>query len=196
MHVNSKQQRTLAAIFTDPVKSTINWADIESLLLSLGASTKGRDGVSRRLFFIWCRYCRSPTAPSEGNRQRSREVGTYISDQCGGEAMKYKGYTGIVEFDEDAKIFHGEVIGLRDVITFQGQSVDELEKAMVDSVDFYLTWCAERDKQPEKPFSGKLLVRTSPELHSRAAVAAARIGLSLNKYIEKAIEDETRQILA
>jgi predicted HicB family RNase H-like nuclease len=110
--------------------------------------------------------------------------------------MKYKGYTGLVEFDEEAKIFHGEVIGLRDVITFQGQSVDELETAMADSIDFYLTWCAERDKQPEKPFSGKLLVRTSPELHSRAAVAAARIGLSLNKYIEKAIEDETRQVLA
>ena len=109
--------------------------------------------------------------------------------------MKYKGYTGIVEFDEEARIFHGEVIGLRDVITFQGQSVDELEKAMSESVDFYLAWCTERNKGPEKPFSGKLMIRTTPELHSRAAVAAARIGLSLNKYIEKAIEDETRQIL-
>lgn len=109
--------------------------------------------------------------------------------------MKYKGYTGVVEYDDDAKIFHGEVIGLRDVITFQGQSVDELEKAMADSVDFYLEWCAERNKEPEKPFSGKLMVRTTPELHSRAVVAAARIGLSLNKYIEKAIEDETRQVL-
>lgn len=109
--------------------------------------------------------------------------------------MKYKGYTGIVEFDEEARIFHGEVIGLRDVITFQGQSVDELEKAMAESVDFYLAWCTERNKEAEKPFSGKLMIRTTPELHSRAAVAAARIGLSLNKYIEKAIEDETRQIL-
>jgi predicted HicB family RNase H-like nuclease len=110
--------------------------------------------------------------------------------------MKYKGYTGVVEFDEDSRIFHGEVIGLRDVITFQGQSVDELEKAMADSVDFYLDWCAERNKQPEKPFSGKLMIRTTPELHGRASMAAARIGLSLNKYIEKAIEDETRQVLA
>ena len=110
--------------------------------------------------------------------------------------MKYKGYTGIVEYDEDAKLFHGEVLGLRDVITFQGTSVDELETAMRDSVDFYLSWCAERGKKPEKPFSGKLLVRTSPELHSQAAVAAARIGLSLNKYIEKAIENETKHILA
>lgn len=110
--------------------------------------------------------------------------------------MKYKGYTGVVEFDEEAKIFHGEVVGLRDVITFQGESVTELEHAMAESVDFYLDWCSERNKEPEKPFSGKLMVRTSPELHSRAAIAAARIGLSLNKYIEKAIEDETRQVLA
>lgn len=109
--------------------------------------------------------------------------------------MKYKGYTGVVEFDEDAKVFHGEVLGLRDVITFQGTSVEELEAAMAESVDFYLNWCAERGKEPEKPFSGKLLVRTTPELHSRAAIAAARIGLSLNKYIEKAIEDETNQVL-
>ena len=110
--------------------------------------------------------------------------------------MKYKGYTGLVEFDEDAKIFHGEVIGLRDVVTFQGRSVAELEKALADSIEYYLAWCAERNKQPEKPFSGKLMVRTTPELHSRAAIAAARIGLSLNKYIEKAIEDETQRVLA
>jgi predicted HicB family RNase H-like nuclease len=109
--------------------------------------------------------------------------------------MTYKGYTGIVDFDEDARLFHGEVVGLRDVVTFQGRSVKELEKAMADSVDFYLAWCEERGKKPEKPFSGKLLVRTSPELHSRAAVAAARLGLSLNKYIEKAIEDETSRLL-
>jgi len=110
--------------------------------------------------------------------------------------MTYKGYTGIVEFDEEAHIFHGEVVGLKDVITFQGTSVDELEKAMIDSIEFYLSWCEERGKEPEKPYSGKMMVRTSPEVHSRAAVAAARIGLSLNKYIEKAIEDETRKVLA
>lgn len=110
--------------------------------------------------------------------------------------MTYKGYTGVVEFDEDARIFHGEVVGLRDVVTFQGTSVEELEAAMAESVDFYLDWCEQRGKDPEKPFSGKFMVRTSPDLHSRAAVAAARIGLSLNKYVEKAIEDETRQVLA
>ncbi len=110
--------------------------------------------------------------------------------------MTYKGYTGVVEFDEDARIFHGEVVGLKDVITFQGKSVSELETALTESIDFYLDWCAERGKNPEKPFSGKFLVRTDPEVHGKAVVAAARIGMSLNKYVEKAIEDENQKILA
>lgn len=110
--------------------------------------------------------------------------------------MKYKGYSGVVEFDDDAKLFHGEVVGLKDIITFQGKSVSELETAMAESVDFYLNWCAERGKDPEKPFSGKFLVRTDPEVHSNAVIAAARMGMSLNKYVEKAIEDENQKILA
>ncbi len=55
--------------------------------------------------------------------------------------MKYKGYWGEVTFDDEAKIFHGEVIGLKDVITFQGKNVDEIEQAFKDSIDDYLTWC-------------------------------------------------------
>ncbi|MCK5250458.1 MAG: type II toxin-antitoxin system HicB family antitoxin [Spirochaetaceae bacterium] len=110
--------------------------------------------------------------------------------------MTYKGYSGIVEYDDDARIFHGEVVGLKDVITFQGESVSALETAMAESIEFYLEWCAERGKDPEKPFSGKFLVRTDPEVHSKAVIAASRMGLSLNKYVEKAIEDENRQVLA
>lgn len=110
--------------------------------------------------------------------------------------MTYKGYTGIVEFDDDARIFHGEVVGLKDVITFQGKSVSELETALTESVDFYLDWCDERGKNPERPFSGRFLVRTDPDVHGRAVVAAARMGISLNKYVEKAIENENRKILA
>ena len=62
--------------------------------------------------------------------------------------MEYKGYTGIVEFDDDAEIFHGEIANLRDVITFQGRSADELRQAFVDSIDDYLSWCAECGNLP------------------------------------------------
>lgn len=102
--------------------------------------------------------------------------------------MKYKGYHGQVSYDEDAKLFHGEVVGLRDVITFQGTSVKELEKAFKDSVDEYLDFCKELRRAPEKPFSGKLILRLPPEIHERAAYEAKSSGQSLNGWIKQGIE--------
>jgi predicted HicB family RNase H-like nuclease len=66
--------------------------------------------------------------------------------------MDYKGYVAVVNYDEDERIFSGEVINTRDVITFQGESVSELEKAFQYSVDDYLEFCESRDEEPEKPF--------------------------------------------
>ncbi len=102
--------------------------------------------------------------------------------------MKHKGYRGYVNYDEDAKLFHGEVVGLRDVITFQGTSVDELEQAFKDSVDEYLDFCKELKRAPEKPFSGKLMLRLPPETHEKAASQAKRTGISLNSWITQGIE--------
>ncbi|MEA1910605.1 MAG: type II toxin-antitoxin system HicB family antitoxin, partial [Spirochaetota bacterium] len=76
-----------------------------------------------------------------------------------------EGYIGDVNFDSEAHLFHGEVINTRDVITFQGKSVDELEKAFIDSVEDYVEWCKEDGVSPEKPYSGKFNLRLSPELH-------------------------------
>ena len=97
--------------------------------------------------------------------------------------MKYKGYIGRVEYDDDAKIFHGEVVGLRDVITFQGTTVAEIEKAFKDSVDDYLSWCKERGEKPEKAFSGTFNLRIPPDLHAKLALQAKTMGLSLNSFI-------------
>jgi predicted HicB family RNase H-like nuclease len=97
--------------------------------------------------------------------------------------MKYKGYIGHVEYDDEAKIFHGEVIGLSDVITFQGNSVDELEQSFRDSVDDYLNWCKERKEKPEKTFSGVFNLRIPPELHAKLVFQAKELGLSLNAYV-------------
>lgn len=97
--------------------------------------------------------------------------------------MKYKGYLGNIEFDDEAKIFHGDVIGLRDVITFQGTSVQELDQAFKDSINDYLAWCAERGEKPEKTFSGKLHLRMSPELHANLVLQASKQGISLNEFI-------------
>ena len=103
--------------------------------------------------------------------------------------MEYKGYVGHVEFDDTAETFHGEVANLRDVVTFEGRSVDELRRAFHDSIDDYLAWCAERGKEPDKPFSGRMMLRLPPELHRRAYVEAKREGKSLNQWIA----DKVRQ---
>ena len=74
--------------------------------------------------------------------------------------MEYKGHAGKVEFDDEAGIFHG------DVITFQGTTVDEVRQAFHDSVDDYLDFCAQLGQAPEKPFTGKFVLRLSPDLHA------------------------------
>ena len=97
--------------------------------------------------------------------------------------LEYKGYTGRVEFDDEAGLFHGEVLDTRDVITFRGQSVSELENAFRDSIDDYLDFCRERGEPPEKPFSGRFMVRMPPELHRQLYLEAKRDGKSLNQLI-------------
>lgn len=99
--------------------------------------------------------------------------------------MKYKGYIGNVTYDADTKLLHGEVLGLKDVITFQGTTSQEIEKAFHESVDDYLAWCKERGEKPEKTFSGKLNLRMSPDLHAHLAFEAAKKGVSLNEFINE-----------
>lgn len=99
--------------------------------------------------------------------------------------MKYKGYTGHVEYDDEAKIFHGEVLGIKDVVTFQGTTVNEIEQSFKDSVEDYLAFCKERGEEPDRPFSGKFNLRIPPELHAKLAIAARLQGESLNNYVTK-----------
>ena len=102
--------------------------------------------------------------------------------------MKYKGYTGHVEYDDEAKIFHGEVLGIKDVVTFQGTTVEEIEQTFKNSVDDYLAFCKERGEVPDRPFSGKFNLRIPPDLHAKLSIAAQLHGESLNNYITKMIQ--------
>ncbi|WP_411344795.1 type II toxin-antitoxin system HicB family antitoxin [Paenibacillus sp. WLX1005] len=97
--------------------------------------------------------------------------------------LEYKGYIGKVEFDDEQEILHGEVINIKDVITFQALSVDELKQAFQESVDDYLDFCAERGEEPDKPYSGNLMLRISPTQHRLMAIAASKAGKSLNQWI-------------
>ena len=103
--------------------------------------------------------------------------------------LKYKIYSGMVEYDSDGKIFTGEVLGLRDVITFEGRSPEELEESFRQSIDLYLEMCANEGVPPQKPFSGRFNLRIDSELHRRVAERAALAGESLNGWIAEALRD-------
>ncbi len=98
--------------------------------------------------------------------------------------MEYKGYFARVEFDDELEIFHGDVVNLRDVITFQSTTVKGLKKAFKDSIDDYLAFCKERGEDPDKTYSGRFVVRIEPELHKSIAVKASQTGESLNQWVQ------------
>ena len=105
--------------------------------------------------------------------------------------MEYKGYVGSVSFDDEADIFHGEVVNTRDVITFQGRTVTEIRESFQESIDEYLEWCREKNKTPDKPFSGKLVLRIPPALHRSLFLSAKQEGKSLNRWIEEHLESSS-----
>jgi predicted HicB family RNase H-like nuclease len=102
--------------------------------------------------------------------------------------MEYKGYIGKVEIDDEVGILYGEVINVRDVITFEGTSVEEVQQAFHESVDDYLEFCAERGESPEKPFSGKFVLRLPEELHRQAYIQAKLKNKSLNSWVTDVLQ--------
>ena len=103
--------------------------------------------------------------------------------------MKYKGYEGAVEFDESARMFHGEVINIaHDVITFQGSSADELIQAFHDSVDDYLDLCSSRGEAAEEPTDINVLPAVGPEIRGRIILEARHQGVSVAEYLKGPLE--------
>ena len=96
--------------------------------------------------------------------------------------MSYRGYTARVELDDRDNIFVGRILGIRSIISFHGNTVTGLRTKFSKAVDEYLAECEERGLEPEKPASGKLLLRVPPEIHSKALVVAQAAGKSLNQW--------------
>jgi predicted HicB family RNase H-like nuclease len=108
-------------------------------------------------------------------------------DRCIYISGPYKGYLGRAEFDNESRHFHGEVLGTKDVISFQAKAVEDLRRAFTGSVDDYLTFCKDRGEAPEKPFSGKFVARISPQLHRQVSMLAEVSGKSLNSLVEECL---------
>ena len=107
-------------------------------------------------------------------------------------AMFYKGYSARIEYDNEDRIFVGHLAGIPDIVGFHGSSVDKLERAFHEAVDDYLAHCAKHKLPPNKPFSGRMLLRVPPEVHARASAAAQVAGVSLNQWASKALEQASQ----
>ena len=102
--------------------------------------------------------------------------------------LKHGGYTARVEFSAEDRVFFGQLDDITDLISFEGNTVEELEKAFAEAVADYLALCAATGKQPEKPFKGSFNVRMRPELHRQAALASRERNMSLNQLVVEAVQ--------
>ncbi len=108
--------------------------------------------------------------------------------------LEYKGFHGTVHFSSEDAVFFGKISGINDLITFEGASVKELQKAFEGAVEDYTAIC-ERESIPMlKSMKGSFNVRISPELHQKAAIVSSKQGVSLNQFVQKAIENSLKNI--
>lgn len=105
------------------------------------------------------------------------------------KAMTYKGYVARVEFDPEDELFVGRIAGINDVVGFHADDAAGLKAAFRKAVDGYAATCAKVGKQPEKPYSGNLMLRVDPAVHALAALAAKAAGRSLNQWSEDALRE-------
>ena len=101
--------------------------------------------------------------------------------------IHYKDYIGSLEFSEEDAVFHGRVVGIKAMISFEGDSVQSITEDFQSAVDEYLEFCSINNVKPEKPFKGSFNVRIGAELHRKATLAASMQGVSLNTFVESAI---------
>jgi len=105
--------------------------------------------------------------------------------------MNYRGYTARIEYSGDDLCFVGRIIGIRDVIGFHGDSVKDLRVAFEEAIDDYLETCEKTGQSPNKPYSGKILLRVPPEVHAAVATAAETKGKSLNQWVTETLKEAT-----
>ncbi len=103
--------------------------------------------------------------------------------------MRYKGYFAKIEYSDEDECFIGRVQGINDIITFHGESIAELHKEFNESIDFYLETCRERGEEPNKPYSGNLMLRIAPGLHAEVAMTAKLQGKSINQWTSQILEE-------
>lgn len=108
--------------------------------------------------------------------------------------MDYKGYVASMEFDAEDKVIVGKVLNIADIIVFHAVSVPEFEANFHEAIEDYLAACAKLNQSPEKPASGRLMLRIAPKIHAAAAKAASQSGVSMNRWVESVLSEKLVEI--
>lgn len=104
--------------------------------------------------------------------------------------MKYKNFEASIKYSDEDETFIGEVINISDILVFDGATVEEVKESFHAVVDEYIEDCLKEGKEPQKPFSGKFMTRINPALHQRVFIKAKKSGISMNKFVEEALEEK------
>jgi len=104
--------------------------------------------------------------------------------------LEYKGYSGTVEFSADDETFFGRIAGIRDVVSFEADSVAKLKKSFREAVEDYIETCEKLNKHPDKEYKGSFNVRIKPKIHRLAVIKSAAMKMSLNQFVEVVLEKE------
>jgi predicted HicB family RNase H-like nuclease len=207
--MRTKHRNTLATIFTDPVSARIRWRDIEALFRALGGELVEGRGSRVTVFLGEAKATFHRLHPRPGHRQRSGACGSPVSasDRRATEegkqgrvrpmtVMRHGDYVAQITYDEEIDSFFGEVINTSDVITFYGQSIEELRREMAISIEAHLEACRTKGIEPSRPYSGKFNLRLSPDDHARVAAAAAAAGKSMNRWVAEVLSKAAERELA
>ena len=106
------------------------------------------------------------------------------------DILKYKEFIGTVHFSTDDNVFFGKLVGIDDLITFEGNTVEELKSSFEEAVDDYVELCSTNGRSPHKSYKGTFNIRIKPNLHRQAAYKSIELGVSLNQFVEQAINDK------
>ena len=104
--------------------------------------------------------------------------------------LEYKGYTGTIEYNKEDGLLYGKVLGIRGLISYEGNTGKELEADFIAAIDSYIVDCKQDSVAPEKPFKGSFNVRISPKLHRKAALLAMKDKMSLNSFVAESIRQK------
>ncbi len=101
--------------------------------------------------------------------------------------MKYKDYTALIEYSDEDGCLIGKVLGIRDVIVFEGTTVEDIRKNFHEMIDHYIIACAQAGREPNTPVA-EMMIPVSPELYAKASRKAEYDGVPVQTVMETALQ--------